>query len=47
MVGTLSELFGSNLGVLLAMPGGLFEISLSLWLIFKGFNSSKIASVAA
>ena len=42
--GTISELFGSNLGVLLALPGGLFEIALSLWLIFKGFNSSVIDS---
>jgi len=47
MVGTISELFGSNLGVPLAMPGGLFEISLSLWLIFKGFNSSAIDSSSA
>lgn len=44
MVGTISELFGSGVGVMLAMPGGLFEISLSLWLIFKGFNASAMVS---
>jgi hypothetical protein len=44
IAGTVFELFGSSVGVMLAIPGGLFEVSLSLWLIFKGFNSSAIAS---
>ncbi|MCB0099849.1 MAG: DUF4386 domain-containing protein [Caldilineaceae bacterium] len=44
--GTILELFGFPVGVLLALPGGLFELSLSVWLIAKGFNSSAIASVA-
>ena len=44
IAGTIFELFGSSVGVMLAIPGGLFELSLSLWLIFKGFNSSAIAS---
>lgn len=39
--GTISELFGYPIGVQLAMPGGLFEISLSIWLIVKGFNKSE------
>ncbi len=38
MTGTLFELFGFPIGVLLSLPGGLFEISLSLWLIIKGFS---------
>lgn len=42
--GTIFELFGSNVGVMLAIPGGLFEIALSLWLIFKGFDSTAISS---
>lgn len=42
--GTIFELFGSSVGVMLAIPGGLFEVSLSLWLIFKGFNSAAITS---
>ena len=45
--GTVLELFGYPVGVLLSLPGGLFELSLSVWLIAKGFNSSAIASVAA
>ena len=44
IAGTILELFGSSVGVMLAIPGGLFEISLSLWLIFKGFNSSVLDS---
>ncbi|MCB0132682.1 MAG: DUF4386 family protein, partial [Caldilineaceae bacterium] len=27
--------------------GGLFEITLSIWLIAKGFNSSAVASLSA
>lgn len=42
--GTIFELFGISVGVMLAIPGGLFEIALSLWLIFKGFNSTAISS---
>lgn len=40
MTGTTAEMFGYPIGVMLSAPGGLFEISLSLWLIFKGFNPS-------
>lgn len=43
IAGTILELFGSSVGVLLAIPGGLFEISLSLWLIIKGFNESNLS----
>ncbi len=38
MVGTTAEMFGYPIGVMLALPGGLFELSLSVWLIVKGFN---------
>ena len=42
--GTILELFGNSVGVILSIPGGLFEIFLSLWLIVKGFNPSVIVS---
>ncbi|MFA5432194.1 MAG: DUF4386 domain-containing protein [Candidatus Paceibacterota bacterium] len=32
-------------GMLLYLPGGLFELFLPIWLFIKGFNSSAIASV--
>ena len=31
-------MFGYEIGTMLSLPGGLFELSLSLWLIFKGFK---------
>jgi len=40
MTGTTAEMFGYPIGVMLSAPGGLFEVSLSLWLIFKGFTPS-------
>lgn len=42
IAGTILELFGYNVGVQLALPGGLFEICLSVWLIIKGFNQPKL-----
>lgn len=42
IAGTVLELFGYNVGVMLALPGGLFEICLSFWLIIKGFNYPKL-----
>lgn len=38
MTGTLAELFGYPIGVKMSLSGGLFEIMMSLWLIFKGFR---------
>lgn len=38
MSGTIFELFGYGWGVQLALPGGLFELFLSFWLIIKGFK---------
>ncbi|MFZ4544450.1 MAG: DUF4386 domain-containing protein [Saprospiraceae bacterium] len=36
--GAFFALFGVNIDVLLDIPGGLFEIFLSFWLIVRGFN---------
>lgn len=36
--GAFFALFGINIDVILDIPGGLFEIFLSFWLIIKGFN---------
>ncbi len=40
ITGTTAEMFGYPIGVMLSGPGGLFEIALSLWLIFRGFTPS-------
>jgi len=39
-VGMLSEIMGSGLGLISSLPGGLWEVSMGVWLIAKGFNSS-------
>jgi hypothetical protein len=36
--GALLEIFGVRVGLYLAIPGGLFEIALALWLIARGFS---------
>lgn len=41
-IGTLAELFGYEIGLLLSLPGGLFEITLSIWLILKGFKDQAL-----
>ncbi|MEY3451910.1 MAG: hypothetical protein RL711_1736, partial [Bacteroidota bacterium] len=39
--GAFFALFGINIDVILDIPGGLFEIFLSFWLIIKGFDMSN------
>ena len=42
MVGALLELFGYGVGVMLSLPGGLFELIFGVWLIFvEPFKASK------
>jgi len=41
------EIFGYSTGMILFLPGALFEIIFPIWLIVKGFNSSAIASESA
>lgn len=41
-VGAVLELFGFEVGLILAIPGGVFELILPIWLIVKGFNSPTI-----
>lgn len=38
--GAFFALFGINIDLILDIPGGLFEIFLSFWLIIKGFDAS-------
>jgi hypothetical protein len=48
LLGSISEMFGHNdiIEIVSVIPGGLFEITLSVWLIVKGFNISAIGSEA-
>jgi hypothetical protein len=42
IAGTLLELSGYPFGLCFSIPGGLFEIGLSIWLIAKGFRTGKV-----
>ena len=44
LTSTLIEIFGTNTGMVLFLPGALFEIIFPTWLIVKGFNSFAIDS---
>jgi hypothetical protein len=37
-LGACLELFGYPLGILLSLPGGLFEVIFGIWLMLKGFR---------
>jgi hypothetical protein len=38
MAGGIAEIFGVHIGVLLSIPGGLFEVALAFWLLIRGFQ---------
>lgn len=40
LTSALLGIFGHHLGLILFLPGALFELILPVWLIVKGFNSS-------
>jgi hypothetical protein len=46
LVGTISEIFGVHIGLLLSIPGGVFEIVLPFWLFFKGFQPEAYGKVS-
>ena len=46
MTGAVAEIFGIHIGVMLAVPGGLFELIVGLWLIFKGFQPAAYDEAA-
>jgi hypothetical protein len=45
--GSILEILGFNLQLLHTLPGGLWEISIGMWLIVKGFASSAFVSKSA
>jgi hypothetical protein len=40
--GAVLEILGFNLGLIPVIPGGLWELSIGVWLIAKGFSSSPV-----
>jgi len=37
--GAIAEIFGVHVGLVLSLPGGVFELAFGVWLISKGFTS--------
>jgi hypothetical protein len=42
LIGAIAELLGFPIGLMLSVPGGLFELFLGIWLIWKGFDFTNI-----
>lgn len=42
--GALGELLGWPVGLVLTIPGGLFELGFGLWLLVKGFTVSELTT---
>lgn len=42
-IGSVAELFGFPIGIVLSIPGGLFELTLGIWLLVKGWKPSTSA----
>jgi Domain of unknown function (DUF4386) len=47
LCGSVLEVLGFNLLTIHAIPGGLWEVFIGVWLIVKGFNPSAFASESA
>ena len=41
LTGAIAEIFGIHVGLVLSIPGGLFEVAFGVWLVAKGFRSSR------
>lgn len=46
LAGATAEIFGIHIGVILSIPGGLFELVLGFWLLLKGFQREAYLGVA-
>jgi hypothetical protein len=44
--GAVAEIFGMPIGVMLSIPGGLFEVAVGIWLLMKGFQPEAYGSRA-
>ena len=40
LIGAAAEIFGAPLSLMLLIPGGVFEATLAIWLLVKGFTST-------
>jgi hypothetical protein len=47
MVGASAEIFGVHVGLVLMVPGAIFELTLPIWLIIKGFTPAVYDAASA
>ncbi len=43
--GAIAEIFGIHVGLMLSLPGGVFELALGVWLMANGFRSVAASRV--
>jgi hypothetical protein len=46
LTGYTLDILGLDVGLVLAIPGGLFEVTVAVWLIARGFSSPSAAQIA-
>lgn len=46
-LGSIAEMFGIPVSLMASIPGGLFEITLGVWLIVRGFEPAAYAKTSA
>lgn len=46
MAGSVAEVWGLHIGLLLSIPGGLLELTLGFWLLIKGFEPKAYGHVS-
>lgn len=44
MSGAAAEIFGAPLSLVLLIPGGIFEVTLAIWLLVKGFTPAAYSA---
>jgi hypothetical protein len=47
LAGSMAEIFGLHISLVLLIPGGLFEVGLALWLLTRGFTAEARNDAAA
>ena len=45
MAGAAAEIFGAPISLVLLIPGGIFEVTLAIWLLVKGFTPAAFDGV--
>jgi hypothetical protein len=40
LIGAAAEIFGASISLVLLIPGGIFEVTLAIWLLTKGFTAA-------